>query len=62
MDDENLQTIDFQHSPNAIVEPNAYLNQMIKFENMKKGRGTYESDKEEATHVFLHLQVGETQG
>ena len=47
-----MQTTDFLHSPNAIVEPNAYLNQMIKFEDMKKVRDTYESDKKKATHAF----------
>ena len=61
-DVEKMQTNDSQHSPEVDVVPNAYLNQMMKFENMKKGRGTDESDKEKATHVFLHLQVGETQG
>ena len=30
-----------------------HLNQVIKFEDMKKGRGTYESDKEKATHAFI---------
>ena len=53
-DDENMQTTDSQHSPNMNVVPNAYLNQMIKFENMKKVGGTYESDKKRATHAFIH--------
>ena len=33
--------------------PNAYLNQMIEFENMKKVGGTYESDKKMTTHAVI---------
>ena len=52
-DDENMQTTDYQHSPHMNVVPNTYLNQMIKFEDMKKVGCTYESDKKTATHAFI---------
>ena len=52
-DDEKLQTIYSQHSPNVSERLNAYLNQMIEFENMKKVGGTYVSDKKMKTHAFI---------
>ena len=51
-DDENMQTTDFLHSPNEIVEPNAYLNQMISSEDTKKVRDTYSLDKKNAAHTL----------
>ena len=44
---------DSKHSPNVNVVPNAYLNQKIEFEDMKKVGGTYESDKKETSHALI---------
>ena len=51
-DDESAQTTDFLHSPNAIVEPYAYLSQLINLENKKKVRKTYGLDKKNAAHFL----------
>ena len=51
-DDESAQTTDFLHSPNAIVEPYAYLSQLINLEDKKKVRNTYGLDKKNAAHIL----------
>ena len=52
-DVERQETSYSQHSPNMNVVPNTYLNQVIKFENMKKVGGTYESEKKKTTHALI---------
>ena len=52
VEDENLQTSDFQLSPNAIFEPNAYLNQMIRSEDTEKVRDIHCLDNKNAAHTL----------
>ena len=51
-DDESEQTIVFLYSPNVIVEPYAYLSQLINLEDKKKVRNTYGLDKKNAAHFL----------
>ena len=50
--DKGAQTTDFLHSPNVIVEPNAYLNQLASSEDKMKARNTYGLVKKNAARSF----------
>ena len=51
-DDESAQTTDLLHSPNAIVEPYAYLSQLINLENKNNVRNIYGLDRKNAAHFL----------
>ena len=62
-DDEKLQTIHSQHSPNENEGPNAYLNQMDRIrEHEEGGRYLRVGQKEDDTRFYLHLQDEEAYG